>query len=184
MFCNSCGTALQPDDRFCRRCGAAVETPGTSAPAGTAPAAAGPAPVGVVQPVRGRVARHLQSLSILWIVVSIFRALGGVVLIWVGRIFLPNLRAWIPDAQVEPPIPPFVFSLVSGIGFALLALGIFGLAAGWGLMQREAWARTGALILAILSLPEVPVGTILGIYTLWALMAPDGDEEYRSLARY
>ena len=38
--------------------------------------------------------------------------------------------------------------------------------AGWGLQQRKSWARILTIILAILSLPQFPVGTAIGVYAL------------------
>ncbi|MND03296.1 hypothetical protein D3C83_230510 [compost metagenome] len=45
-------------------------------------------------------------------------------------------------------------------------LAIPSIIAGWGLSQRKSWARILTIILAILSLPQIPVGTAIGIYAL------------------
>jgi fructose-specific phosphotransferase system IIC component len=41
--------------------------------------------------------------------------------------------------------------------------------AGVWVLQYKNWARILAIILAILNLILFPIGTILGIYTLWVL---------------
>jgi TRAP-type uncharacterized transport system fused permease subunit len=51
--------------------------------------------------------------------------------------------------------------------------------AGWGLQRRKSWARILAIILAILSLPQFPVGTAIGVYALVILF---NDESKRILA--
>ena len=61
------------------------------------------------------------------------------------------------------------------------AIGCF--AAGYGLLERESWARLLALVLGFVSLFNVPLGTALGIYTFWVLLPSHADEEYRRLAR-
>ena len=53
-----------------------------------------------------------------------------------------------------------------------------GFFAGWGLLQREPWARVLTLILAFLALIHVPFGTVLGVYTLWVLLPAGAEEEY------
>jgi len=59
-----------------------------------------------------------------------------------------------------------------------------GFAVGWGLLQREPWARTVAVVLAFVSLFfNVPFGTALGIYTLWVLLPAKSDAEYEEEAR-
>jgi hypothetical protein len=69
------------------------------------------------------------------------------------------------------------------LGVLVLIKALLGFAAGWGLLQRESWARTLTLVLGFLSLLNIPLGTALGIYTIWVLLAPQADEEYRQLAR-
>ena len=54
-----------------------------------------------------------------------------------------------------------------------LILSIFfvpGIVGGIGLLRHKQWVRYLVLILGILSLLNIPVGTALGIYTLWVLL--------------
>jgi len=64
-----------------------------------------------------------------------------------------------------------------------IATGVLGLAAGWGLLQRESWARMLAIVLGVLNLLDPPFGTSVGIYTLWVLLPGDSEREYRELPR-
>jgi hypothetical protein len=68
---------------------------------------------------------------------------------------------------------------VVGIG---VIFGFAGIVTGWGLLERQLWARPLALILGILSLLHFPFGTVLGIYTLWVLMPQQSEQEYRRMA--
>ena len=52
----------------------------------------------------------------------------------------------------------------------LTLISIPGIIAGIGLLNRREWARILAIILGVLKLINIPFGTALGIYTLWALM--------------
>jgi hypothetical protein len=59
-----------------------------------------------------------------------------------------------------------------------------GFVVGWGLLQREPWARTLAVILGFVSLFfNIPFGTALGIYTLWVLLPAESDIEYEREVR-
>ena len=60
-------------------------------------------------------------------------------------------------------------------GFVVLTY-IPGVIAGMGLLQFNNWARVLALVLGILNLPGIPLGTILGVYTLWALLDDESAE--------
>ena len=77
----------------------------------------------------------------------------------------------------------FLQPLLSFIGILILVKAAAGFLAGYGLLQREAWARILVLILGFLSLFNVPFGTALGVYTLLVLLPATSDEEYRALSR-
>ncbi|MCA1641527.1 MAG: hypothetical protein LC785_06145 [Acidobacteria bacterium] len=68
-------------------------------------------------------------------------------------------------------------ALFSGIGFfvAVLvgALSLPNLIGGWGLLKRKSWSRILVIVLGCLGLLSIPLGTALGIYTLWALTKPE-----------
>ena len=93
----------------------------------------------------------------------------------------------------------FVFLLLVGIGFAvreaeatgillvtgiavgllLAALALPGIVAGAALLARKAWGRILAIVVAVLSLANVPLGTVIGAYVLWVLLQ-DAATEYFS----
>jgi hypothetical protein len=56
------------------------------------------------------------------------------------------------------------------IGFLLLILGLPGLAAGYGLLTHRPWSRVLAIVLGIFNLMNIPLGTLIGIYTIWVLL--------------
>ena len=66
-----------------------------------------------------------------------------------------------------------VGSTISGF---ILLLSVPGFIGGIWLLKRKAWARILVLVLGILNLFKIPLGTILGIYTLWALFRPEMKE--------
>lgn len=57
-------------------------------------------------------------------------------------------------------------------GFTAL-LSIPGVIAGIGLLGYRPWARILALVLGVLNLFSVPIGTIVGVYTLYVLLDDD-----------
>jgi len=65
-------------------------------------------------------------------------------------------------------------SITSVVGPAvalfLVVLPILGTIGGIGLLLGKPWARILVLILAVLDLFQVPIGTIIGIYTIWVLV--------------
>ncbi|OLC96621.1 MAG: hypothetical protein AUH86_09330 [Acidobacteria bacterium 13_1_40CM_4_58_4] len=121
--------------------------------------------------------RHLRTLGILWIVVGVLFLIPSIIALAVGSI----AHVAIPGSEgMARALGPLVLYLIGG---SLLVVGAGGMCVGWGLMQRQPWARIAALILGILALFHPPFGTALGIYTLWVLLSNDAGTEYEHMAR-
>jgi len=62
-----------------------------------------------------------------------------------------------------------------GVFLAVLfaALGVAGVFTAAGIAKGKPWARVVGLALAVLMLPAIPVGTIIGIFALRGLLGPD-----------
>jgi hypothetical protein len=72
-------------------------------------------------------------------------------------------------------------TLATIFGVLILAKATVGFIAGWGLLQRESWARVVALVLSFLALFNIPFGTAIGIYTMWVLLPGQSQQEYDQL---
>ena len=87
-------------------------------------------------------------------------------------------------AENGPDFPAnFLTTLLGVIGVAVLVKAVAGFAAGYGLLQREPWARLLTLVLSFLALFNFPLGTALGIYSLWVLFPAASEREYEEAAR-
>jgi hypothetical protein len=67
----------------------------------------------------------------------------------------------------------------------LLAFASLGtLLTGWALLRMHRFARTLAYVFAVLGLIDFPLGTMLGVYTIWALRQtkPEQSPEPSALA--
>jgi hypothetical protein len=69
------------------------------------------------------------------------------------------------------------------LGILLGFFGILHLVLAWGLFERQPWARALGLALGILALIRFPLGTALGIYTLWVLAPEQSSREYDRLCQ-
>jgi len=58
-------------------------------------------------------------------------------------------------------------------------LSIPGLIAGIGLFKRKEWARILTLIISIISLLNFPIGTAVGVYSIWALVHPEVIDQFK-----
>lgn len=171
MTCITCGNVLTQDAHFCPRCGHAVQPPAASAV--YPPAAA------ILH--NYRVSRNLQTLGILWLVYAALRMLAG----FAGMLFFHGLFhrhtndfnfGWSPFGHmgVESFLPLALGWLTIGVACTLLT--------GYGLITRQSWGRVLAIVFAIFALFHFPLGTALGIYTLWVLAPKLSGDEYATLA--
>jgi hypothetical protein len=74
-------------------------------------------------------------------------------------------------------------ALMGGIGLlAALFAAIMSLPSvigGWGLLKGKSWSRVLVIVLGCLQLLGFPVGTAIGIYSLWALTNPEAQRILR-----
>ncbi len=167
MYCNHCGRPVQPGQPFCAACGRPL------------------AAVAPVTPRKGRVAEHISIVAALWLVVSVLTLFSGFFLIALSdlsftRFYTPSQQQTIPFEQARN-LTNYLQGLFVVMAFFFIAEAAAGFLAAWGLLQRKPWARTLALILAFLALIHVPLGTALGIYTIWVFLAGSGEHEYHRL---
>ncbi|HHO52737.1 MAG TPA: hypothetical protein ENK18_18145 [Deltaproteobacteria bacterium] len=85
----------------------------------------------------------------------------------------------ISEGDAELVVMGGVYGLV-GVVFAVLigAFAVANLAVGWGLRGRKPWARIGGMIAAALSMMNMPLGTLLGIYAFMVLLDKDVAESF------
>jgi hypothetical protein len=160
MFCDQCGSQLQAGQLHCSQCGKAV--------------------LGPQLVRRSRVQEHVRLLGILWIAYSALHVLGAAFMLLAARTVLSG-EYHFPNGP-PPEFFGLLRSLATFFGWLLVVKAAVGVAAGWGLLQREEWARILALVVGFIALLHVPIGTALGIYTLWVLLPSQSDNDYKKLS--
>jgi len=120
-------------------------------------------------------ASHVKILGAVYIALNgillclaLFLALAvGTASAIVGQAADPN------DAAVALPI---IGIAGTALVVFLVAVSLPGLVAGIGLLKRRPWARILGIIVAVLSLVNIPIGTIVGIYGLWVLFSSETEQ--------
>ena len=105
--------------------------------------------------------RHIRILGVIYIA---FGALGilAALLLFVGftgkGLLSENGKTiWIAT------------SAGAAVAIFLVLISTLAIIGGEGLLRRRSWARVLVIVLGCLYLPSFPLGTVVGIYTLWAL---------------
>ena len=174
MVCQACGTPVGEGVHFCPKCGAQVVM---AQPMYVQP------PMPMYLP---RVQRNLQTIGILWCVLGVYRVISGLI----GIIFLRAFTthnfgndAWMFGGRFHGAFPPmWMAGLWPVIAVTTIFAAVLALVAGYGLLNRRPWGRAVAIIAAIFALIKFPIGTALGIYTLWVLAPGASGLEYDAIA--
>jgi len=106
--------------------------------------------------------KHVTVLGILYIAFSALMLLLAVIIFTAvvgGGIISGDSEAMAITAIVGPA--------VAALFLLLAAPGLIG---GIYLLKRRPWARILVLVLGFLNLIHIPIGTALGIYTIWVLL--------------
>ncbi len=108
---------------------------------------------------------HVRVVGIINLLYSAFGLLAaaGVLL---GGIF-SSLATLNPIVLIVGTVTSALIALVIG------ALSVFGLVAGFALLNHQSWARSVVLFVSVLRLFRWPWGTLFGGYAIWVLMHDD-----------
>ncbi len=90
----------------------------------------------------------------------------GIVVAVIAFVFLAGIGILSGDRDAMP-ILTFIATVAGGFLFVISVPDVIG---GIGLIKRRSWARIMVLILSVLKLINFPLGTIVGVYSIWVLM--------------
>ena len=109
--------------------------------------------------------QHIRILSILFIIFGILGLVAALAFFLLGAGAVATILAQdqSKEAQVGAAWTGGCVTFVAAL-FGLIS--IPSIIAGWGLSKRKRWARILTIVLAILSLPHIPIGTAIGVYAL------------------
>jgi hypothetical protein len=115
--------------------------------------------------------RHINVVAALQIGYSILGIFIGILLFTLFHL----IGDFSGDHEAE-----FVLSIIANVMITMFAvLSIPGIIAGMGLFKRKEWARILTLILSVLHLLSFPIGTAVGVYSIWALVQPENVEAFK-----
>ena len=115
--------------------------------------------------------KHIQILGILHIVYSAFVLLAGAIL-FILLLGIGTVVGSIQDVPgiVHEGVPAILLVITLVIETLLFLFASPGIIAGVGLLNKKEWGRILALVVGFFDLLHIPFGTMLGVYTIWALM--------------
>ena len=110
--------------------------------------------------------KHVTVVGALHIGISTLGLIGAIIM----YIVLNGVRSVIPTEDM----PDFVANLLSFIFTVLPVIAgihsITGIIGGIGLLTFRPWGRIIALVVSFIGCLWIPIGTLLGVYSIWVLL--------------
>lgn len=120
---------------------------------------------------------HNKLVAILHLVNGGMKLFG--VLIALVMMIIFGIFATLAPSNKGGAIPFVVFLLIAVIVIIITSIfTIPSFLAGYGMLKRKSWARVAGIFAACLDLLSIPLGTALGIYSLWFLLGEEGSRFY------
>jgi hypothetical protein len=119
--------------------------------------------------------KHIQLVGILNLVYRSIAILGSLVLFVLAAGFVSFFEYLIRWGSIRPDevplevlhIVPFLLAMIGAIVFIVSVIGIIG---AIGVLKKKEWGRIVLLVISFFSLLRIPLGTLLGIYSIWVLL--------------
>lgn len=115
--------------------------------------------------------RHVNVVAALQIGLSVL----GLIVAGLFFTIMHLVGDFVDDHEAE-----MVLSIVANVMIiVVIVLSVPGIIAGIGLFKRREWARILTLILSVLDLFNIPIGTAVGVYSIWTLVQPETTELFK-----
>ncbi len=128
------------------------------------------------QPERNaNVEKHIKLVGILNIVYRSLILLGGLVLIVLAAVFNRLIDFLIRIGSIHLyEIPHEILSIVPIIllliALCMIVVSIVGIIGAIGVLKKKEWGRIVLLVVSFFNLLRIPLGTVLGVYSIWVLL--------------
>lgn len=109
--------------------------------------------------------KHLTAVAALHIGWSIL----GLMLVALMAILLAGLGMVVYDPQAMF----IIWTILPAMGIIIGIFSLLGIIGGIGIFARKGWARILVLIISAINIVNFPLGTALGVYSIWVLVQPD-----------
>jgi hypothetical protein len=109
--------------------------------------------------------KHLTVVAALQVGFSVLGILAAIIVYTV----LHNVMHFADD----PETVNILRIVARWVSLFLLVISIPGLVGGIGLFMKKNWARILVLIISVLDLLNIPLGTIIAVYSIWVLVQED-----------
>jgi len=113
-----------------------------------------------------RMKKHVTIVGAIHIGIAILGLIGALVV----YLLMDFARGMIPQEEIPDAVMKLISVILTSIPVLIAVISILRLVGGIGLLSQQMWARYVIIIVSIIGMLSVPIGTLLGVYSLWVLM--------------
>jgi len=122
--------------------------------------------------------KHITVVGVLNIVYSSLNLLGAAVLVGLaaGSKYIVEVlyqRHVLHPYDVPYELWDIIPALLILVAFLLAIFSLPGIIGGIGVLKRKEWGRIVVLVISFFNLLNIPLGTVLGAYSIWAMMTSE-----------
>lgn len=110
--------------------------------------------------------KHLTAVATIRIALSTLVLIG----IMIAVTAFGFAMEFVPAEDLPKQVMPLIKGIFSFIMIASASVSVLGIIAGIGLLNYKSWGRILMLVVSAFSLINIPIGTIVGVYSFWVLM--------------
>lgn len=119
--------------------------------------------------------KHIKLVAILNIVYRCVIGLVSIVLFILAAVFgrimdFVERRGELHADEVPREILDIVPIILVVVGAIMIVVSIIAIIGSIGVMRRQEWGRITLIVVSFFNLMHVPLGTVLGAFSLWVLM--------------
>lgn len=107
--------------------------------------------------------KHVTAVGAIQIAFSVLGLIGAFVVFFA----LNFARGFVDHDEIATMVLRFIGSILPLIIGLASALGLVG---GIALLSYQPWARILVIVIAALGCLNIPIGTLVGVYSIWVLM--------------
>lgn len=119
--------------------------------------------------------KHITLVGVLNIVYRALAILVAMILFALALGFGGFFEFLVQTGSVRPhEIPLEVLNIIplilSIVAIVIIIVSLVGIIGAVGVLKKKEWARILLLVISFFNLVRVPLGTILGVYSIWVLL--------------
>jgi len=128
--------------------------------------------------------KHITVVGVLNIVYSAVNLLAAAVLVAIAGGTKHIVEVLYYRGVIDPRDFPYelwdiIPAVLILVALLILIFSLPGIIGGIGVLRRKEWGRVVVLVISFFNLLNVPLGTILGAYSIWAMMTSETVDLFR-----